>query len=353
MMATQSARNKVKGPAKPRLTARRSPSKTTPASPRALIPINGEPIRKQARKAYEKARRDLDQARLQLDQFHTQDRPAFQRWMNTTFGRQVTALRELSRLVREKQDLIAEVEDFVWEHDVTEAVAYAAVQHRREHPAEADPTPSPKDDGPGSAGAHAKSRFKDLSDEEAYEKFAHAFEEVFGDRLPPGFLPPGPPPKPIQTASVKELYRTLVRKLHPDTQATMTAQKLEWWHEVQDAYAQNDAERLAMILSQIEMSDGEPSGHTSVAMFQRLTTRLKANLREVKRQLSSSRSDPAWNFSEQADSRVLAGRVRLEFLDALRQLNFTLAQHEARLRDWADQARELSERRFWRASNRR
>ena len=50
-----------------------------------MIPIDGDPIRKKARKDYEKARRDLDKARLQLDQFHTQDRPAFDRWLNANF----------------------------------------------------------------------------------------------------------------------------------------------------------------------------------------------------------------------------------------------------------------------------
>lgn len=340
-------------PLKRRSKARPTKAATLPYL-RALIPIDGEPIRKKARKAYDKARRDLDHARLQLDQFHTQDRPAFQRWMNTRFGQQVTALRELSRRVSEKQQLIAEIDHFVWEHDVSEAEAYAAVQHRREQPAQADPKPTPDDDdGPGPEDTHTKAGFKDLSAEEAYEKFADAFEEVFGERLPPGFLPPGPPPKPTPTASVKDLYRNLVRKLHPDKQATMTAQMLEWWHEVQDAYADNDAERLAMILSQVEMSEGEPTSQTSVAMFQRLVAQFKTSLREVRRQISASRHDPAWKFTEQADHGILAGRVRLEFEDALRQLNFTLTQYEAHLRGWSDQARELSERRFWRPNKRR
>ena len=113
-------------------------------NPRALIPIDGEPIRKQARKAYDKARRDLDNARLQLDQFYTQDRPAFQRWMNTTFGQQVTALRELSRLVSEKQQLIAEIDYFAWEQGVSEAEAFAAVLRRREQPEAATPKTAPR-----------------------------------------------------------------------------------------------------------------------------------------------------------------------------------------------------------------
>ena len=30
---------------------------------------------------------------------------------------------------------------------------------------------------------------------------------------------------------LKELYRAVVRRLHPDSQREMTAQKTEWWHK--------------------------------------------------------------------------------------------------------------------------
>ena len=332
-------------PAKLRPSSKQSSLKAARSNPRALIPIDGKPIRKKARKAYEKARRDLDHARVQIEEFRTQHQPAFQRWINTNFGSQLTALRELREQVSEQQRLIAEVENYMWDHDVSEAVAYAAVQHRREQPVEADPKPAPDDnDDPGPGDTHAKARFKDLSDEEAYEKFAHAFEEVFGERLPPGFRPPKPSAKPTPTASVKDLYRTLVRKLHPDKQATMTAQMLEWWHEVQDAYAHNDTERLALILSQIELSQGETTAHTSVAMFQKLAAQIKVSLRELKREITQLRRDPAWKFSQGTEHGLLTHQTRFEFEEALGQLRLSFVSNEAVLRDWAEQATLWKER---------
>ena len=332
-------------PAKPRKSAQRPSQTPAPPSPQALIPIDGEPIRKKARRAYEKARHDLDQARVQLDQFHTQDRPAYERWMNTHFGPQLTALRELSRQVSEQQQTIAEVEDYLWNHEVSEAEAYAAVQRRRARSASAGPPPEPdRGNPPDFADPDAEAEWDGKSEEEAFNEFAKAFEEAYRQKFPPGFRPAAKPAKPAAAASVKELYRTLVRKLHPDKQATMTAQKLEWWHEVQAAYADHDAERLATILGLVEMSEGEPSAHTNVALFQRLAARLKANLRDIKRQLTEHRRDPAWRFQQHPDLGALAAEVRLEFESALRQLNFTFSEHDARIRDWADPERRRGDR---------
>lgn len=329
-------------PAKPRPAAQRPAQTPAPPSLRALIPIDGEPIRKKARRAYEKARRDLDQARVQLDQFHTQDRPAYERWMNTHFGQQLTALRELGRQVSEQQQIIAEVEDYLWNHEVSEAEAYAAVQRRRARSAEASSGPPP-DPGipPDFAEQDAEAEWHGKSEEEAFNEFAKAFEEAYRQKFPPGFRPPA---KPAPAASVKELYRTLVRKLHPDKQAMMTAQKLEWWHEVQEAYVDHDAERLATILGLVELSEGEPNAHTNVALFQRLAAQLKANLRDIKRQLTQHRRDPAWRFQQHPDLGAMAVEVRLEFESALRQLNLIFSEHDARIRGWADQERRRGDR---------
>ena len=110
------------------------PPPPPPSDSRAVIPIDGDPIRKKARKDYEKARRELDKARLQIEQYHTQDRPAFARWLNANFGKFLTEIRELSRQAHEKHRLLSEISDYIWSHNVSEVEAYLAVMFRRENP---------------------------------------------------------------------------------------------------------------------------------------------------------------------------------------------------------------------------
>lgn len=356
-----------KRPARPRPFYPRPPtprpaSKPAPASaharaprpPRALIWIDGDPIRSKARKEYEKARRDLDKARVQMERFQTQDVPAFTRWMNATFGQQLTESRELNRKLAEQGALLAEIDNYMFLFGVGPGEAYARVLHLRAHPEEAPPQPPPPRGGPQGPGG-PRSFMDDLmdddeddddprSDEAIYEQFAKAFEQAFGQAPPPEFRPPGPPPKPKQTASVKDLYRALVRKLHPDTQATMTPQKLEWWHEVQEAYADNDAERLEVILNLIEMSEGEPTAQTSVSLLQRIIARLKASLREIKREVTARKRDPAWNFTTRGDREVLAARVNRELALQLEHLHRAYAADELLLRRYAADARRHTER---------
>ncbi len=330
-----------------------------PRPTRALIWIDGDPIRSKARKEYEKARRDLDKARVQIEKFQSQDMPAFGRWMNATFGQQLTETREITRQLAEQGALLAEIDDYMFVFGVGPGEAYAAVMHHRAHPEEAPPQPPPRGGpggprdpgGPGSFmddddedESEADPDFDPRSDEAIYEKFAKAFEQAFGQAPPPEFRPPGPPPKRTKTASVKDLYRALVRKLHPDTQATMTPQKLEWWHEVQEAYADNDAERLEVILNLIEMSEGEPTAQTSVSLLRRIIARLKVSLREIKREVTARKQDPAWNFTTRGDRDVLAARVQRELAVQLEHLHRAYAADETILRRFAADARRHTER---------
>lgn len=124
----------------------------------------------------------------------------------------------------------------------------------------------------------------------------------------------------------------------------MTPQKLEWWHEVQEAYADNDAERLEVILNLIEMSEGEPTAQTSVSLLQRIIARLKASLREIKREVTARKRDPAWNFTTRGDREVLAARVNRELALQLEHLHRAYAADELLLRRYAADARRHTER---------
>jgi hypothetical protein len=70
---------------------------------------------------------------------------------------------------------------------------------------------------------------------------------------------------------LKELYRSVVRRLHPDSQREMTAQKTEWWHQAQMAYEAGDVEQLEVILTLCEIGDSGTTANTSASLLQRIT----------------------------------------------------------------------------------
>ena len=90
----------------------------------------------------------------------------------------------------------------------------------------------------------------------------------------------------------------------------MTVQKTEWWHQAQTAYAAGDVEQLEVILTLCEIGDSGTTAHTSASLLQRITAQLKNSLREIKRQITGQRRDPAWNFSRRTDHEALAVQTR-------------------------------------------
>ena len=314
---------------------------TRPGASRQLVIGNGPTVRKQARREYDQAKRKLDQARQQIDRFKTEDRPAFDTWLHRTFGAVLTELRDLARQHHDQTQLMMEVEDISLIEGISQSEAYRLALHRRAHPEEIPPPPNGNpDDAAKFAREFSSHDFPPGADPlnaEGFAEFARAFADFFGGQLPPGMVPPGLNRKPNVNSRVKELYRNLVRKLHPDSHGPMTPEKLEWWHEVQEAYAEADTARLELILNLCEMQDGSTASHTSVSMLHRITAQFKTTLRAVKRELKGYRREPAWNFSQSPDHAPIEQRVRDEVEAEHRHLRQRIAGAEQLLRVWASE----------------
>src|SRR4029079_11587805 len=103
--------------------------------------------------------------------------------------------------------------------------AYKEVMHRREHPEEFEEEARQMEEG-----------------EEEYRK---DFEEVFGkteeefwqklNGESDEFSPPPRKSERKQSSHLKDLYRKLVRLLHPDKGSKRSKKEIEWWHQVQEA----------------------------------------------------------------------------------------------------------------------
>ena len=309
--------------------SRRAPKKSAPSQSahcgptashcHALVRVEGSAIRNKIKKDYDKALRDLDHSRRQLDQFHQTDVPQYTRWLNSHFGALLTELRELSQKIAADEQLIFQVENEAMCGGGSYASAYKRVMDFRENPP--PPPPPGEDDGEPDAEREptgARPESENFDDRE--DPLRALFEQLFGEFGPEdgaeefrermGGFRPQEPKLPPASARLKELYRALVRRLHPDTQQTMTPQKTEWWHQAQAAYEAGDADQLEVILTLCEIDDSGTTRHTSASLLQRITAQLKHSLREIKRQISGRRKDPAWGFSRRTDHEVLLEQTR-------------------------------------------
>ena len=159
----------------------------------------------------------------------------------------------------------------------------------------------------------------------------------------------GHPPQAAASAHVskrlKELYRAVVRRLHPDSQREMTAQKTEWWHQAQAAYEAGDAEQLEVILTLCEIGERGTTAHTSASLLQRITAQLRSSLREIKRQITQRRREPAWNFSKRTDHAAMADQVGRELRGELMAMKQRWMDTQEVIAKWKAAAEKLKPRR--------
>ena len=302
-----------------------------------MVLIDGEPVRKKARRNYDKVLRDLAKCKEELERFEAEDHPRFLQWFNATFGAQLTRTRELHQRLARARALVNEVqqEHFFGGH----RSIYQAYQRVMRRVEEEENAPPPEPPGPDSReGSSADSQADEeeffRQREQAFREFASAFgfdlnDEEFGRAI--GRQQPDRSPR------LKELYRAVVRRLHPDKAGQLSPKEIEWWHQAQAAYESENVEQLELILTLCEVED-RGTKEASVGVLSQIVAHFKSSLSSLKRKLRDCKRDPAWNFSRLSDYTELRQQGERTFKVQLETLLIEVVHYEALLEKWKLQA---------------
>jgi len=355
--------------------------KHPPVTDRRIVPIDDGPLRKRATKECNRAMAKLEGARAELRRFEQEDRPSLGRWMAATFGALLTELRDNARLIHEQQGLILDVEtEMILGDHRNPRKAYAAVMKRRESPDEDDAfaegnawgneakngTAGGGDDAHGDDWKEGEDGFEETGAEIPKEDrevlfdnfvrsvlgvnpkqmpkadyarmFAEFEAEMFGTR--PEASPHQGDDRETPSARhegdrIKEIYRILVRRLHPDVRADGDATVSAVWHEVQEAYEARNLDRLETLLALTEMESGTNGGQASLAQMRAALAELNRAFRAIQRSLGQAKRDPAWGFSRNPYHGPMEKRVRREMEESLSEQRWVLADLKRRIDDWS------------------
>src|SRR5438067_7511285 len=324
-----------------------------------IILVDQEPLRKMAAAECTNARARLERARAGWHCFERKDKPAFVRWRAREFGTLLSRAREVEEQIRDGQMLVHEVEMEMRRGFQNAHSAYQRVMFRRENPSAAmeEEVDSPAE---GRGVASKLSDFEkealfqewvqrslgtnpDKMDDEAYsatfEVFkSHMFRGAPEETRPRNIKRPGAGKRigaesekeeegeriAKVDARVKELYRSLVRRLHPDLRADANATVSALWHEVQEAYAAGDVAHMEILLALCDIESNHTGAQTSVGQMRAVLVELERALRALKKSLLEAEGEDAWNFAQTGPNANL--RLRVE-----RQLKFDLAARIMRL----------------------
>jgi hypothetical protein len=298
----------------------------------------------------------LERARLGWHRFERQDKPAFVRWKAREFGALLSKARDVEDQIRDSQALVHEVEMEMRRGFQDAHSAYQRVMFRRENPALADEEPS-ESETPKPGATQKLSEFEkealfqdwvhkslgtnpDKMDDEVYSKTFEVFkshmfrslhEELRLPRLDRSTRKPRLEPEPEEVeasatvdARVKEFYRRLVRRLHPDLRADGSADVSALWHEVQEAYAANDVARMEILLGLSDIQSNQLDERTSLAQMHSVLAELNRSARTLEKSVLEAQGEDAWNFARTGPDDDL--RVRIE-----RQMKSDLASRTQRL----------------------
>ena len=320
-----------------------------------IVLVDQEPLREAAAAGCTCAMARLEHARVGWHRFERKDKPAFVRWRAREFGALLSTAREVEVQIRDSQALVHEVEMEMRRGFKDAHSAYQRVMFRRANPSAAteEETDAPRN---GRGGSRKLSDFEkealfqewvqrslwtnpDKMDDEAYSTTFEAFKSHM-------FRSPLEEPRPRNTyqpawkaritlekdedatapvdARVKELYRILVRRLHPDLRADASAAASALWHEVQEAYTASDVARMEILLALSDIESNNMGTQTSIGQMREVLAELERALRALEKSLLEAEGEDAWNFAQTGPNSDLRLRVQ-------RQLKSDLAARTMRL----------------------
>ncbi len=370
-------------------TIRKSKARSKGDSPFGeLILIDQEPLRASTAADCKRVMACLEKARAGWHHFERKDKPAFARWRAREFGALLSAARDVEAQIRDAQTLVHEVELEMRRVFQDPHSAYQRVMFRRVNPAAGieEEAGIPYSGG----GARKVSDFEkealfqewvksslgtnpDKMDDEAYsttfEAFkTHMFRSPADEARAKTFshsrqVPPGRPrldsPSAGSTeedsapvdARVRELYRRLVRRLHPDLRADGTAAVSALWHEVQEAYGASDVARMEILLALSDIEANRTADQT-LSQMHVVLAELERALRALEKSLGEAEGEDAWDFARIGPGVDLRARVE-------RQLKTDLVGRTQRLdlltrtiTEWAQGPAVNRKVRLGRAANR-
>jgi hypothetical protein len=322
-----------------------------------IVLVEQEPLRETAAANCTTAKARLERARGAWHSFERKDKPAFVRWRAREFGALLSKARDVETQIRDAQTLVHDVEMEMRRGFQDAHSAYRRVMFRRENPSAAVEE---------EVGLHEERRdsSRKLSDFEKEALFQEWVQRSLGtnpDKMDDAAYsttfeafkshmfrgaPDDAPPRNINRPSarkripeelaeeeteerttdprVKELYRILVRRLHPDLRDDASASVSGLWHEVQEAYAASDVAHMEILLALVDIESNNMGAQTGIGQMRAILVELERALRALEKSLLEAEGEDAWNFAQSGPNEDL--RLRVE-----RQLKSDLAGRTSRL----------------------
>ena len=321
------------------------------------------------------------------------DVPSYEQWYNQSFGSDLSQIREAHAKAQDLNSTLQEIRYWMMKRDMSPYEAYKLVMDRKANPEKYRTLDEEAAEREREQKRKWKEKYgKDFFDEEEDFEDEEEDGEFFGDGKEPSeeelrmmfefFIQANPSikskmkdkgfydfmferfkedvlgrksknpetdevdPKTSVEDRIKNIYRILVRKLHPDYQAEITPYMQSLWHEVQEAYKAKDLERLETMLAISNIQTGDFSEEISVSQILNVQSEYKSQLKSLRAQIRKARKRVEWGFSKLTDTKPLSQKIRSDLKMELKSHQFHIQQFEKQLQAWSKPMQRVSKNRY-------
>ena len=293
--------------------------------------VDQTPFLKKALSKCRRLRNELNKKQTLLNSYEEQDETAFQQWLNHTFGAKLSKMREL-RETLEHYDFIL----FNLSHCSMFCPEKLPEMHKELFERMKNGTlfqfvpPKPKDlsDDKTAEWDDEDDEWDDddwegeddLDDEtvdDIFNQFFGSGEDDFDAESKFNFDMGHPhhhkSVNPSEELLLKKCYRTLAKRLHPDHSTFDESLREKRWHEIQEAYQNNDLEALLRLEAFCDLDENDLSINLGLARLNDLANYHQSHLKPIRRALKEAKQDIAFGFAESGPTKEIKEEMNYEF----------------------------------------
>ena len=338
----------------------KQPSRSRPGASLGLIEIDQRPFLNKAATTCRRLRTELANKQQKLREFEEEAMAEFDQWMNQNHGAELTRIRELRQEFDEWRFILGQVEDLECDYPEAMEEELEELLKRREDGTLADYVPlafrGTEDDEADVEGGGARTAEEEDEDEEM-EDFDQAFREAFKNFFEGmggnfedfdefGFAAIGSSGSEgvgdNEIIRLKATYRILAKQLHPDLSDLPDDQREKRWHELQEAYQQNDLAGMQRIEAVCDMDRTGISSKLGLARLEDLIEYHKSHLSPLRQALRDAKKHPAFPHPKKKRDQIRR-EVSMEIRDSVAGLEAEINE----MREVIDEITNRDEEPVW------
>lgn len=322
---------------------------------RRIVLLDQQPLREEAGGEAKRFLREVHEHSEQLAEFDRTIRPAYERWETENLGPLLDEERCLNAKIANLEERIhfADFESLFTGRDPFEIFEETGREAEEEEPIPEAHEEQQNEPDPDAAfdpeerdfRSYVRFIFGDDPDELGPAKYKRLFEDYRRWRAKMGGVrSPGRPQAEDIPARVKEIYRILVRRLHPDTgRDRSNPQTRKLWDDLQAAYAALDLERMEVLLAITDLHESGSAVRSTLYHLRQVARQLRNQLDGLKVRLRQIKKSPAWTFWHAKDRQRAGEKIRASVVARIKTAKQQLSTLEEEVARWKEQSQRVRE----------